>query len=737
MASNLFKELKRRNVYKVATVYAITAWLITQVMSITTDAFGAPDWVMKTLIIVLIIGFPVALILAWAYELSPEGLRRTTESSPEKRREKKKFSYNTWIIGLLLLALVLLGVERVFFAESTFAAEKHSSENKASIAVLPFADFSPKGDQEYFADGISEEILNVLAKIKGLDVAGRTSSFQFKNKNRDLKAIADSLGVDHILEGSVRKAGDQLRITAQLIRADNGFHVWTETYDRSYSAENIFKIQDDISQQVLEQLKVRLLNSEDKEQNQKRTTNTEAYRLFLKATSIESSYNPADIKKAIKLYDEAIKLDPKFALAYARKAKALTWLTYFGNLPYKEMSEKTRNASDWALLLDHEIADTYAAIGLLKWQEDKFEQSVAAFDVAKSIAPGDAEIRAERAMPLLEMEKMDEALQELEYAYRLDPYSPLVIVNFGWHYFYRDEFEKAKKLFQRSIEVRPDLLAGYDGLIYLNLTSSELDRALIISYDSMRKIKSENPVNYLTFIDIAAELEMENLVKRSLYQLQSKFPNNISFFRAKYDWLIQQKSYQDAIDFTNEFVKRTGGIAKEEHIESVVKAFLALGKYQKALEIIEENYPEALEPEELEKGTVNFTIAQYAALALLNTGEKEKAKSILETTCNFVSNHLEKKKSMKDESYKLDLVACSSLLGNKKPAKEFLRNRLKNGEIENHHHIFGLFNELFMNFSPQELQPYKQAEEKILREQRQNVITYLKKEGEWQEEWEL
>ena len=217
-----------------------------------------------------------------------------------------------------------MGTERFLFAESTLLREDTNKTEQASIAVLPFADFSPKNDQEYFADGFSEEILNGLAKVEGLEVAGRTSSFQFKNKNRNLKAIADSLGVDNILEGSVRKAGDQLRITAQLIRADNGFQVWTETYDRSFSAENIFQIQDDISQQVLGQLKIRLLNSEKENGEQKRTTNTEAYQLFLKATSIEASYNPADIKRAIELYNRAIKLDPQFALAYARKAKALS-----------------------------------------------------------------------------------------------------------------------------------------------------------------------------------------------------------------------------------------------------------------------------------------------------------------------------------------------------------------------------------------------------------------------------
>ena len=252
---SFFRELKRRNVYKVGTVYAITGWLIIQVCDTVFPRLDLPEWTVTFVIVLVGIGFPVSLIFAWAFELTPEGLKRTStvpESKTITRRTGKKLNY--WIIGLLATALLFLGVERIFFAESTLLEGSDRPGPNFSVAVLPFDDMSMEGDQEYFAHGISEELLNSLAQVRGLQVAGRTSSFQFKGENPDLKEVGHKLGVDHILEGSVRKAGDQLRITAQLIKSEDGFHVWSNTYDRDYTIDNILDIQTDISQQVLQEL---------------------------------------------------------------------------------------------------------------------------------------------------------------------------------------------------------------------------------------------------------------------------------------------------------------------------------------------------------------------------------------------------------------------------------------------------------------------------------------------------
>lgn len=251
------EELKRRNVFRVGIAYAVVSWLIIQVVGVALESFGSPPWVMKTLLVVLAAGLPFALIFAWAFELTPEGLKKEKDvdrSVSITHVTGRKLDYT--IIGILIVALayfaydkfVLTGSEN-HFPKATQDTSEAPNQNGSltppgkTIAVLPFVNMSSDPEQEFFSDGISEEILNSLSKVKELQVAGRTSSFAFKGKNQDLRMIGETLGVGHILEGSVRKSGDQVRITAQLIQVDNGFHLWSETYDRKL--DNVFAIQED------------------------------------------------------------------------------------------------------------------------------------------------------------------------------------------------------------------------------------------------------------------------------------------------------------------------------------------------------------------------------------------------------------------------------------------------------------------------------------------------------------
>lgn len=320
--SNFIEELKRRNVFKVGTAYAIAGWLIIQVATSVFPVFEFPEWTTQFVIILAIIGFPLSLIFAWAFELTPEGIKKSKEvditESVTNRTGKK---LNGIIITVLSMAVIFLLVERVFFAKASIL-EQESSANieTASIAVLPFVNMSSDAENEYFSDGLSEELLNGLAKIEGMQVAGRTSSFSFKGKNEDLRVVAEQLGVKHILEGSVRKDGNTLRITAQLIQADNGFHLWSETYDREI--ESVFAIQEEITRKVVAELKVRLLPQEEIRLTERPTEDIEAFNAYLEATQLEINRLPSDLEKAIEKYKQAITIDPTFALAYARLAIA-------------------------------------------------------------------------------------------------------------------------------------------------------------------------------------------------------------------------------------------------------------------------------------------------------------------------------------------------------------------------------------------------------------------------------
>jgi TolB-like protein len=295
----LFNELKRRNVIRVALFYTIAAWLLVQVAETVLPLFDVPDGVLRGLVILLVLGFVPALVLAWVFELTPQGLKRETDPAlSDAMREQGARRLNIAVIALLLLAIGLFGYERLrgnsalpppppvaqVPGEALPAPAPAAAAEPQSIAVLAFADLSPDRDQEYFGDGIAEEILNALVRLPGLRVAGRTSSFHFKGRNEDLRTIGATLGVAHILEGSVRKQGERLRITAQLVRSADGFHLWSETYDGTDA--DIFALQERIAREVTRELKVALGTREDQRLVNAGTANPEAYALYLRATGI-------------------------------------------------------------------------------------------------------------------------------------------------------------------------------------------------------------------------------------------------------------------------------------------------------------------------------------------------------------------------------------------------------------------------------------------------------------------
>lgn len=319
---SILNELKRRNLYKVAIAYGITGWVIVQMASIAADTFGAPPWVMKMLITLLLLGFPVAMIFAWAFEITPEGIRRTREVPAGQsitRHTGKRLNY--WIIGLLSAAIIFLLADRFWIRGEPAALPDAAARASVvpSVAVLPFQDFSQERDQEWFSDGLTEELLNSLARLQGLRVAARTSSFHFKNKNIPIQQIADTLGVEHIVEGSVRRADSTMRITAQLIRASDGFHLWSDTYDRD--VDDIFAVQQDISENIAAVLNVYLDEEEREKMLTFGTRDVEAYNAYLKGRNIYDELHARNVSasmftEAAPWFEKAIALDPNFAAPY-------------------------------------------------------------------------------------------------------------------------------------------------------------------------------------------------------------------------------------------------------------------------------------------------------------------------------------------------------------------------------------------------------------------------------------
>jgi TolB-like protein/Tfp pilus assembly protein PilF len=370
---NLFGELKRRNVIRVAIAYAVAAWIVLQVADLVLDNIGAPHWVMQAFLLLMALGFPLVLIFSWAYELTPEGLRRERDvdrSTSMTHLTARKLDRLT--IGFLILVLLVLGVERLLprapdaAAPATAATPTTAATPERSIAVLAFKDLSPNGDQEYFAEGISEELLNVLAQVPGLKVAGRTSSFAFKDQNRDLREIGEILEVANILEGSVRTSGDHIRVTAQLVKAADGFHLFSRNYDRKLT--DIFIVQDEIAAEIGVALQAAIMG--EKPIEQATPTNVEAYDRYLQARQWIHTRDPVLMEQASDLLDEALRIDPDYAPALAQKALVLLLLSNlpgsYGDIPSDAALRMSKPLLDRALAIDAELADAWAILGL--WQ---------------------------------------------------------------------------------------------------------------------------------------------------------------------------------------------------------------------------------------------------------------------------------------------------------------------------------------------------------------------------------
>lgn len=426
---SIVSELSRRNVFRVAAAYTVTAWLVAQVAELALDSFGTPDWVMKTLLLLLALGLPIAVIFAWAYEMTPEGLKREKDvdrTTSITRKTGKKINY--LIIGVLAVALAISLFTRRPPLETAPSAEEIevlAEDEEKSIAVLPFVNMSDDPDNEYFSDGISEELLNVLVKVEGLRVASRTSSFSFKGKDTPIPAIADALKVGHVLEGSVRKAGDTVRITAQLIDVRTDRHLWSETYDRKL--EDIFVIQDEISAHIVDALKVALGTVEITETFSHPTDNLDAYEDYLKAQYFWQRRGEDNILQAIELFNRALEKDPGFARASAGLAAAHITLPSYSDStqPSEQLALAERHAKR-ALELDPSIAEVHAVLGDLARFEHRNNPSAAVKHYLKAIETGPniptgylwyAEF-------LLANGKANEALRNANVALRLDPMNP-------------------------------------------------------------------------------------------------------------------------------------------------------------------------------------------------------------------------------------------------------------------------------------------------------------------------
>lgn len=489
----LLQELRRRNVLRVAVLYLIACWLILEPTHVIFHMLEVPPWANRLVVLLMAIGFPAVLLFAWVYEITPEGLKPTAEVEPHRSiRKQTAQRLNRAIVAMMAVALAYFVVDKFWISKRSPSAPPTTyvtsvapapalatpAISDRSVAVLPFVDMSEKKDQEYFSDGLSEQLIDMLTKIPDLRVPARTSSFYFKARSEDVPTIARRLLVAHVLEGSVRKSGQQLRITAQLVRADTGYHVWSETYDRRL--DDIFKIQDEIAGAVVRALKLRLLDSPSS--RERRTANPEAYNQYLIGRQFFVRGNWQDYRRAMQAYRKAVDLDPDYAPAWAGLADATWWVADSADSAsaVAEGQAQARAAAQKAVALRPDLADGYLARAFIR-ASVLWDWAGAGEDIqrARELGPETADLLYTHALLVLRPTgRLEEAASAFRKAIDIDPLNARICTALGSTLVMLGKLGPAREILNRSLEISPEQSYTADWIVMSLLLDGHPQEAL-------------------------------------------------------------------------------------------------------------------------------------------------------------------------------------------------------------------------------------------------------------------
>ena len=522
-SKNFLAELKRRNVYKVAVAYVVVAWLLIQAASIFLPAFDAPSWVMKFLIVIVVFGCPVVLVLSWAFELTSEGIRLESEVAPNQsitRRTGRKIIGITIVLAVLAAGLMLFQIMRSppsAVATKIAAPVAEPIENK-SIAVLPFENLSHDPENAYFSEGIQEEILTRLAKIGDFKVVSRTSTGKYKSSPENLREIARQLGVAHILEGSVQKTTDQVRVNVQLINALNDAHLWAETYDRKLT--DIFAVESEIAKAVAENLQAKLNGRAEKVLAARPTENPQAHELYLKGRYFWNKRTTQNLEKAIGFFQQAIDLDPNYALAYAGLGDAHSIVPIYAGTPPKDDVPKALAAARKAVEIDDSLAEAHTSLANALVMNLPLATAEPEFRRAIELNPNYATAHQWFGECLFGEGRYPEALAELERAHELDPLSLIINASYGMALAGAGRTAEAIDQLHKAIDLEPNLIAAHSMLGQTFEAEGRLSEA-IAEYDKVREL-TPTPASYAVLAFAHAKAGRSAEARKILDELTSQ-----------------------------------------------------------------------------------------------------------------------------------------------------------------------------------------------------------------------
>jgi TolB-like protein/Flp pilus assembly protein TadD len=451
--ANFFRELKRRNVYKVAVAYAVVGWLVIQVTATIVPALHLSDGLTTAVVVLTLVGFPIALVISWAFEMTPEGMKRTENVSPDEvipQWSKRKFA--ALIIGVAVIAAGLLAFQLLRAPRPTIT----SNADGKSVAVLPFENLSSDKENAFFAQGIQDEIITTLSKLSGLRVISRTSTARYKSKPENLPEIGQELRVANVLEGSVQKSGDRVHINVQLIQAETDAHLWAQSYDRQLT--DVFSVEGEVAKKIADSLSATLSPQEKARVETKPTENTDAYVLYLRARQYQTRPDNLlqDFRTAAELFQQAIVLDPNFALAHARLSACASQI-YHWYEPTDVQKGKARREAEESLQLQPDLGEGHLALGLyLYYEEANYERALREFDLAARALPNDGEVALFIAAVQRRQGHLTNAIAAYQKAEAIDPHNTVMLYDASQTYFGLRDWQNALRGLDRVLALAPD-----------------------------------------------------------------------------------------------------------------------------------------------------------------------------------------------------------------------------------------------------------------------------------------
>lgn len=532
---NLFSELKRRNVFRVTAAYAVVGWLVAQIADIGLESFAAPDWVMKTVLLLLLIGLPVAALLAWAFEMTSEGVRREVDAAdaqPAAPKSGRKLDFI--IIACLTFALAYF----VYDSRDDTAAGSRMVVDK-SIAVLPFINIGGNAEDDYLSDGLAETLLHLLAQIEEIQVAARTSAFKFKNTSEDVRIIGEQLGVATVLEGSIQRSGDRIRITAQLINVDDGFHLWSANFDRTIN--DIFAVQDEIAKSVVAALQVTLLGEVQVSEGQ----DPSAYDALLRSRNGVRSGNNARLSTAIDSLEALTKEHPGYVDAYAELATAYIHHANRGGLIPEQFKAKALRAAEEAVRLGPDTASGHIALANVRTGREEYLLAAPAIARALELEPGNADLMVDKAAVLAARKDFNQAVALLERAVRLDPLNVATKVALSNNYIATGQTDKGISIIQAVLELSPDNVELIHALARANQSIGNYDAAIPL-LARLGDLAPDHIGAWQESFMIYMDLGELDLAENFLLETESLSLNRAADERALYCYVIDDRECQYA-----------------------------------------------------------------------------------------------------------------------------------------------------------------------------------------------